>query len=85
MPKTVFAGSHKHLVRTLKDARKRLDVTQEELALRLGCPRTLITLIETGQRRVDVLEFYAIARALQLDPGELFAELVAKLPPHIEI
>lgn len=85
MPKTVFSGAHKHLVRTLKDARKRSGMKQEELAIKLGRDRTLISLIETGQRRVDVLEFYAIAKALGLNPTELFEELVAKLPEKIEI
>ena len=45
----------------------------------------MISLIETGQRRVDVLEFYAIARALGANPTELFDELAKKLPEVIEI
>jgi transcriptional regulator with XRE-family HTH domain len=85
MPKTVFSGAHKHLVRTLKDARKKSGLKQDELAARLGRERTLISLIETGQRRVDVLEFYAIAKALGLEPTELFEALAAKLPDKIQI
>jgi len=85
MSKTVFTGAHKHLVRVLKDARKKSGLKQEELAERLGRERTMISLIETGQRRVDVLEFYAIAKALGLDPTELFDELSDKLPDRIEI
>lgn len=85
MSKTVFTGAHKHLVRVLKDARKKSGLKQEELAERLGRERTMISLIETGQRRVDVLEFYAIAKALGLNPTELFDELSDKLPDRIEI
>jgi len=85
MSKTVFTGAHKHLVRVLKDARKKSGLKQEELAERLGRERTMISLIETGQRRVDVLEFYAIAKALGLNPTELFDELSDKLPDNIEI
>ena len=85
MSKTVFTGAHKHLVRVLKDARKKSGLKQEELAERLGRERTMISLIETGQRRVDVLEFYAIAKALGLNPAELFDELSDKLPDRIEI
>ncbi|MEM9966170.1 MAG: helix-turn-helix transcriptional regulator [Asticcacaulis sp.] len=85
MSKTVFSGAHKHLVRTLKDARKRSGLKQEELAERLGRERTMISLIETGQRRVDVLEFYAIAKALGIEPRELFDELANKLPEKVEI
>lgn len=85
MPKTIFSGAHKHLVQTLKDARKRSGLKQEELAQRLGCPRTMISLIETGQRRVDVLEFYTIAKALDLDPAELFDEMAKKLPEELSL
>jgi len=85
MSKTVFTGAHKHLVRVLKDARKKSGLKQEELAERLGRERTMISLIETGQRRVDVLEFYAIAKALGVNPTELFDELSKKLPDSIEI
>ncbi len=84
MPKTVFTGAHKHLVRVLKDARKKSGLKQEELAERLGRERTLISLIETGLRRVDVLEFYAIAKAKDLNPSELFDELIEKLPDKVE-
>ena len=85
MSKTVFTGAHKHLVRVLKDARTKSGLKQEELAERLGRERTMISLIETGQRRVDVLEFYAIAKALGVNPTELFDELSKKLPDSIEI
>jgi transcriptional regulator with XRE-family HTH domain len=85
MSKTVFSGAHKHLVRVLKDARKKSGLKQEEVAQILGRERTVISQIETGQRRVDVLEFYAIARALEVSPEELFADLVKKLPHKIQI
>jgi hypothetical protein len=34
---------------------------------------------EGGERRVDVIEFIAIAHALERDPVHLFTELVAKV------
>jgi len=85
MPKTIFTGAHKHLARTLKDARMKAGLKQRELAERLGRERTLISPIETGQRRADVLEFYAIAKALEFNPTELFEELCTMLPDKIQI
>lgn len=85
MSKTVFTGSHKFLVETLIDARKRSGLTQTDLAIRLGKDQTYISLIERSQRRVDVLEFYAFAKAMNIDPNKLFGELVSKLPDKIEI
>jgi transcriptional regulator with XRE-family HTH domain len=65
--------------------RAKIGIEAEEVAQILGRERTVISQIETGQRRVDVLEFYAIARALEVSPEELFADLVKKLPHKIQI
>jgi transcriptional regulator with XRE-family HTH domain len=79
MPKTIFGGSHVHLVETLKDARARAGLRQEDLAARIGRDQTFVSLIERGQRRVDVIEFFEIARALGADPVALFKELANKV------
>jgi len=85
MAKSVFTGYHSHLVQTLVEARKKAGLKQSELADRLGKDQTFISLVERSQRRVDVLEFYAYARALGVNPLELYAEVISKLPEHIEI
>lgn len=85
MAKTVFTGSHQYLVNTLVEARKKAGLTQTELAERLGKDQTFISLVERSQRRVDVLEFYAFAKALRVDPVDLFSALVRKLPDRVDI
>lgn len=85
MAKTVFTGYHSFLVEILIEARKQAGLTQAELAERLGKDQTFISLVERAQRRVDVLEFYAFARALERDPVDLYASLVAKLPEKLDI
>ena len=85
MPKTVFSGAHKHLVYVLVEARKNAGLTQTELAQLLGKDQKFISLIERSQRRVDVLEFVALARAMKLEPMELFGSVLATLPTTIEI
>jgi transcriptional regulator with XRE-family HTH domain len=85
MPKSVFSGAHRHLVEVLADARKKAGLTQAELAARVGKDQSYISIIEGSQRRVDVLEFYALAKAMGLDPIELFAEVVARLPAQVEV
>ncbi|OYX48804.1 MAG: hypothetical protein B7Y90_09150 [Alphaproteobacteria bacterium 32-64-14] len=52
---------------------------------RLGKPQPFVSKIERGVRRIDVVEFYAIARALKRDPVELFASVCARLPKVVEI
>lgn len=54
-------------------------LTQAELAKRVGKDQTSISIIERGQRRVDVLEFVALARAMEVDPGQLFERVTSRL------
>lgn len=85
MPKSVFTGAHKHLVDVLIAARRRAGLTQAELAVRIGKDQKFVSLIERSQRRVDVIEFFAIAKALNVDPVRLYATVIKKLPDKVEI
>lgn len=85
MPKTVFSGAHRHLVELLVAARRKAGLTQTELANLIGKDQKFISLIERGQRRVDVLEFYVLAKAIGLDPLKLYGELIKKLPDRFDI
>jgi transcriptional regulator with XRE-family HTH domain len=54
-------------------ARKRAGLTQQALAARLSRPQSFIAKYETGERRIDVVEFIAICRAtgrFRRHPGE---------------
>lgn len=85
MPRSVHTDAYASIIAGLVDARKAKGVTQVELAKRLGRPQSFISEIETRERRLDVLEFYALARALRIEPSKLFATLTADLPPNVEI
>ena len=85
MPKSVFSGAHRHLVEVLVAARKRSGLTQAELGARLGKDQSYISLIEGSQRRVDVLEFCALARVMGEDPVELFSDVVGRLPLNFTV
>lgn len=85
MPKTVFTGAHEHLVAVLVAARRKSGLTQTGLAQLVGKDQKFISLIERGQRRVDVLEFYVLARAMGQDPLKLYGELIKKLPHRLEM
>ncbi|MGE0294808.1 MAG: helix-turn-helix domain-containing protein [Hyphomonadaceae bacterium] len=66
-------------------ARKKAGVTQDELADRLGKPQPFVSKVERGVRRIDVIEFAAIARALDIEPTKLFADVAKKLPRRLDI
>jgi len=64
------------LCATLIAARKASRLSQHELARRLKTSQTVIARIEIGERRVDVVEFIDLARALRLDPREVLSQLM---------
>jgi len=55
---------------TLIKARKDLGLSQRDLAKKLGITHSIIGKIETGDRRLDVIEFYEYTKALGLVPSE---------------
>jgi DNA-binding transcriptional regulator YiaG len=63
----------------LAAARQRANITQVELARRLGKPQSFVSAFEAGKRRVDVVEFLLIVRTVGADPVEIFAEIVASI------
>ncbi|MDZ4371890.1 MAG: helix-turn-helix transcriptional regulator [Phenylobacterium sp.] len=77
MPKTIFTGANRAAVEVLREARQRIGLTQAELAHRIGRDQSHVSLIEGSQRRLDLVEFLEIARALECDPIELFRDIVA--------
>lgn len=85
MSKTIFGGDHQHLVQVLTEARKASGLTQTELAKLVGKDQTYISIIERGQRRVDVLEFVALAKAMKADPTSLFEQVLKRLSKRIAI
>jgi transcriptional regulator with XRE-family HTH domain len=52
------------MVARLRSARERCGLSQRELAVRLGKPQSFISKIETGERRVDLIEALAICEVL---------------------
>lgn len=64
MAKTIRTEGHQALCEALVAARKSAGLTQSDLAERLLCHQSLVARIESGQRRVDVVELIVLARAI---------------------
>lgn len=76
MSKALRTPAHHALQRLLKEKRTTLGLTQMELASSLQRPQSFVAKYETGERRLDVIEFCAVARALNIEPVALLRELV---------
>jgi transcriptional regulator with XRE-family HTH domain len=71
----VEAEQYKVVGACLAGARRRANVTQDELGARLGKPQSFVSEYERGHRRLDVIELLVISRALGVDPVELFVRI----------
>jgi transcriptional regulator with XRE-family HTH domain len=56
----------------IRERRRKLDLTQQELARRIETSVPYITLLETGARHPSDKVVHKLAEALALDPRELF-------------
>jgi transcriptional regulator with XRE-family HTH domain len=66
MPRSVFTEPYRSFLATLVALRSEQGVSQVELARRLGKPQQFVSRYELGVRRLDLVEFYVIARALEV-------------------
>jgi transcriptional regulator with XRE-family HTH domain len=73
--KTLGTERHKALIAILIDKREASGLTQLELAAKLGEYQSFVARLESGQRRVDVVEFLELAEILQFDPYEVLRQL----------
>jgi transcriptional regulator with XRE-family HTH domain len=60
----------------LARSRERNELSQRDLAALLKRPHSVVGMIESNQRQVNVPEFIAIAEALDVDPIELFRQVL---------
>jgi transcriptional regulator with XRE-family HTH domain len=68
MRKTLHSADYSRFLALLKAARKETGMVQQELADLLGKPQSFVAKLEGGERRIDVIEFIAIASAIGRDP-----------------
>lgn len=75
MKKALYEQSYTAFTDLLKEERKSAGLTQAKLAKKLRRPQSYVSKYERGDRRLDVIEFLEIARAIKFDPNELLQRL----------
>ena len=85
MAQSTHNPDYQLLLAVLKAARKRVGVSQVDLAERLGNTQTFVSKCERGERRIDALELVEFAEALGVPPlgllGEYLEQRAARLRP----
>ena len=76
--KSIYSPDYERIVALLREVRERAGLSQAELAARLQRPRTFVTKIELGERRIDLLEWLDFCRACDTTPAEFLSGLEAR-------
>ncbi|PBB52133.1 MULTISPECIES: helix-turn-helix transcriptional regulator [Mesorhizobium] len=75
MPKSLRSPRHKRFLDQLISLRKAKDLTQTQVAEKLGRPQSFVAKYEGGERRLDVIEFLDVTAVLDADPCEILLSL----------
>ena len=81
----VVSPDYRSAINAIIQARHDRGISQRELARRLGKPPSFTNKTENLERRLDILEFVAIADALGVLPSALIDAVRAALPDKIEL
>ena len=70
MSRTLGSARHEALRQFLVQKRRKAGLRQVDVAKRLGRYQSYVTNVETGQRRIDVVELVDLAEAIGFDARE---------------
>ncbi len=62
MSKTIYSKEHRYIIEQLKKAREQAALSQEEVAKILHKTQSYISKIESGQRKIDIVQLKEFAK-----------------------
>lgn len=80
MTRTIRSDGLLALGRAIIEIRTSRGMSQRQFADSLGCSNTFLAKIELGVRRLDVVEFVALARAMDVEAAELLVKIQEATP-----
>jgi transcriptional regulator with XRE-family HTH domain len=67
MGKAIYSSEHKHIVERLKQARQEAGLDQTKVAKLLGRTQSYVSKVESGQRRIDIVQLKQFAHIYKKD------------------
>lgn len=64
MQKSISSRNYAHFLNTLREAREKAGITQQEMAARLGETQSFVSKCERGERRMDIVELREFCKAM---------------------
>lgn len=81
MLKSSYTAAQKLFCESLRRARVGAGLSQAELADRLSEPQSFVSRFERGERRLDVVEYIQVAKAIGFDPAAHLRKVVKAIGP----
>ncbi|EAA2976609.1 XRE family transcriptional regulator [Salmonella enterica subsp. enterica serovar Tilene] len=72
---SIYSNDYQLVIKALRDAQIACGITQQEVASAFGRPQSFIAKVESGERRLDVVEFVCFCRAVNVDPVSILDKL----------
>ncbi len=66
MRKSIYSKEYKLFLRQLKAAREKAELTQKDVAKRIGETQSFVSKCERGERRIDIIELRAFCKAFKI-------------------
>jgi transcriptional regulator with XRE-family HTH domain len=79
MEKSIFTPEYAVLRAALVSIRKNAGLTQRDVARRLKVPHSWVAKVESGERRIDVVEMCLFSSACEVDPAVFCSDLVPQI------
>jgi transcriptional regulator with XRE-family HTH domain len=77
--KTLNSAEHKAFCTLMVETREKAGLTQHQLARKLRKPQSFVAKYEGGERRIDIIEFIWISRAIGADAVSLLRTLMRRV------
>jgi len=72
---SVYSAEYQMVIKALREARIASHITQDELARAFGRPQSFIAKVESGERRLDVVEFVKLCRLVHISPDSILRKI----------
>lgn len=69
------SDAHNQLRDALLETRRKRGLTQVVIAALLNKPQSFVSKYESGERRLDVIEFLEVCKALKVNPATIIQQL----------
>lgn len=83
MPHPIHDPRYQRVATLLAQIRRERGLLQQDVADKLGRPQAYVSKVESGARRLDLIELMDMLRVLETDPHLFMDQLLSQSPPVV--